>query len=233
MKMQWALLACLTLASCGALGGGDVSGNTGDDDNVLVSTVLQLSSSLFNRNQEAPPQFTATRASLAAAGINRPILVARVPQAGISVGLIEYHETRGAIVWRSLDGNTITTAGGLLRNTRGFGTDLHSLETMPLHQALRSREASEYSRVFRGLDGQSQVVATRLYCQLQPETRENIEVLGRSYPTLRYRETCHVADRPAPVFENTYWQGSDGTIWQSRQWAGPGLGYIDLERVNT
>jgi len=230
MKKQLALLAFLALASCATVG--DL-GSGGTEDNSALSAVRQIGSGIFNRGRgEAPSQFAATRTSLSAAGITRPVLVARLDAVGISVGLLEFQTPRDAIVWRSLDGNTITTAGGFLRNTRGFGTDLHSLETAPLQRALSGGGPAEYSRLFRELDGLDQIETHRLYCQLQPETRESVDVLGRAYDTRRYRETCRVEDRDAPVFENIYWQGRDGTIWQSRQWAGPDLGYIDLERVN-
>lgn len=227
MRLRIAILACLLLASCAGLGAGN-----GNEESTMITAVRQIGGGIFNRNHAVPEQFTATRASLLAAGINRPVLVARLPDVGISVGLLEFQTPRGAIVWRSLDGNTITTAMGLLRNTRGFGTDLHSLETAPLERAFGTGQASEYSRVFRALDGENQVVVTRLYCHLQPEARENIDVLGRAYDTMRYREICHVIDHDTPVFDNTYWQGRDGTIWKSRQWAGPQLGYVNLERVN-
>jgi Group 4 capsule polysaccharide lipoprotein gfcB, YjbF len=230
MKKQLALLAFLVLASCTTVG--DLGGGTAED-NPALAAVRQIGSGLFNRGRNAAsPQFTATRASLSEAGITRPVLVARLDAVGISVGLLEFQTPRDAIVWRSLDGNTITTAGGLLRNTRGFGTDLHSLETAPLQRALSGGGPVEYSRLFRGLDGLDQIETHRLYCQLQPETRENVDVLGRAYDTQRYVETCRVQGRNAPVFENTYWQGRGGTIWKSRQWAGPDLGYIDLERVD-
>jgi len=230
MKKQLALLAFLVLSSCATVEG---LGSGETEDSPMFSAVRQIGSGIFSRGRgEAPPQFTATRASLSAAGITRPVLVARLDAVGISVGLLEFQTPRDAIVWRSLDGNTITTAGGLLRNTRGFGTDLHSLETAPLQRALSNGGPAEYSRLFRGLDGLDQIETHRLYCQLQPETRETVDVLGRAYDTQRYVETCRVQDRDTPVFENTYWQGRGGTIWQSRQWAGPDLGYIDLQRVN-
>jgi len=230
MKKQLALLAFLVLSSCAAVGGFG-SGET--EDNPALSAVRQIGGGLFNRGRGAtPPQFTATRASLSAAGITRPVLVARLDAVGISVGLLEFQTPRDAIVWRSLDGNTITTAGGLLRNTRGFGTDLHSLETAPLQRALSEGRPAEYSRLFRALDGLDQIETRRFYCQLQPESRESVDVLGRTYDTQRYRETCRVQDRTDPIFENTYWQGRASTIWKSRQWAGPDLGYIDMERVN-
>ncbi|MCC5974673.1 MAG: YjbF family lipoprotein, partial [Rubellimicrobium sp.] len=30
--------------------------------------------------------------------------------------------------------------------------------------------------------------------------------------------------------ENTYWTAG-GIMWKSREWAGPGLGYLEMERL--
>ena len=220
MKRVLAVVALLALGACGQ----DAA------DGPYAAALQQLRGGLFNRG-EAPAQFTATRASLAQAGITAPVLVAQMPNAGISVGLLEYGSNRGVTIWRSLDGNTISTASGLIRNTRGFGTDVHSFETDAVVHALSRGQAAEYTRLFRALDGEGQLHAVRLYCTLSPEGRETVDVLGRSYETHRFRESCHAEDRETPVFTNTYWQGNSGEIWKSRQWAGPELGYADLERV--
>lgn len=221
MKRLLAGLALLTLAACGA-------GEGNSDYSVVFQT---LRAGIFNRNAEGPPQFSATRQTLIEAGITDPVLVARLPDAGISVGLIRFREVRGVEVWRSLDGNTISTAGGALRNTRGFGIDLHSLETQGLLEALANGQEADYARIYRALDGMGVEQAFRLYCHLVPGGRERVDVLGRGYDTVRFTESCHVADRPEPVFENIYWRGSGGIVWKSRQWAGPELGYAVLERV--
>ncbi len=218
------LLAVLSLLALGACG------QAANDDPYLAA-FQQFRSGLFNRGGDDPAPFSATRASLAEAGITQPVLVARMPEVGIAVGLLEYRTTRGVTIWRSLDGNTLSTASGLLRNTRGFGFDLHSLETDGVHHALSRGEAAEYSRLFRAVDGEGSLVVVRLYCALRPEGAERVDVLGRGYDTQRFSETCHVDGQQEPVFVNTYWRGRGGEIWKSRQWAGPELGYADLERV--
>ena len=221
MKRLFAILALLTLGACGG-------GSEGDP---YLTAFQQLRGGLFNRSAEGPAQFTATRAVLIEAGITRPVLVARLPQQGISVGLVEFRTRANVTIWQSLDGNTLTTAGGVLRNSRGFGVDLHSLETAPVERALALGEAADYARLFRAIDGEGALQSVRLYCRIAPQGAERVDVLGRGYDTVRFRETCTVADRAEPVFENDYWRGRDGAIWRSRQWAGPELGYADLERV--
>lgn len=218
------VLAILTLLALGACGQA-----TGDDP--YLAAFQQFRGGLFNRGAAETVGFTATRASLAEAGITQPVLVARLPDAGISVGLLEYRTTRGVTIWRSLDGNTLSTASGFLRNTRGFGTDLHSLETDALRDAMQRGGSGEYSRVFRALDGEGRLVAVRLYCSLTPAGAERVDVLGRAYDTQRFSETCRADGVRDPVFVNTYWRGRGGEIWKSRQWVGPELGYAELERV--
>lgn len=216
-----AVLSLLALGACGQA----------SNDDPFLAAFQQFRGGLFNRGAAASEPFSATRASLAEAGITQPVLVVRMPEAGISAGLLEYRTTRGVTIWRSLDGNTLSTASGLLRNTRGFGLDLHSLETDAVHHALSRGNAAEYSRLFRALDGEGALVAVRLYCALRPEGAERVDVLGRGYDTQRFSETCRAEGQVDPVFVNTYWRGRGGEIWKSRQWAGPELGYADLERV--
>lgn len=220
MKHILAGLALLTLTACS-------SGEQG----AFGAAFQQIRGSLFNRGADETAQFTATRASLRAAGIERPVLVVRAPDVDISVGLLEYEQTGGVTIWRSLDGNTVSTASGLLRNTRGFGTDLHSLDTAPAESALASGNDAEYSRVFRAVDGEGVLHRARLYCRLTQEGREQVDVLGQGYDSVRFRETCRADGVPNPIFENLYWRGVHGQIWKSRQWAGPDLGYMTLERV--
>lgn len=218
------VLAILSLLAVGACG-------QAASDDAYLSALQQFRGGLFNRNEAEPAAFSATRASLADAGITQPVLVARMPDAGIAVGLLEYRTTRGVTIWRSLDGNTLSTVAGLLRNTRGFGPDLHSLETDGLSHAMERGESAQYSRQFRALDGEGRLVAVRLYCSLTSDGAERVDVLGRGYDTHRFSETCRTDGRQTPVFVNTYWRGQGGEIWRSRQWAGPELGYAELERV--
>lgn len=221
MKRFPAVLCLLLVAACGA--------NSSDDP--FLNAISQIRTGLFNRAESGGTGFTATRASLQEAGITQPVLVARLPRHDISVGLLEHQTNRGVTVWRSLDGSTLSTAGGLLRNTRGFGQDLHSLETDPLAAALGSGDDAEYSRLFRALDGDGALLRARLYCRLIPVGQERIDVLGRAYDTWRFQETCEADGLDTPVFQNDYWLGAGGEIWRSRQWAGAELGYAELERV--
>ena len=224
MTRVLAAFLVLGLAACGQ----------GGAEGAYGAAFQQIRQGIFNRGgAEGPSQFTATRASLQAAGITRPVLVARLPEPGIHVGLVEFQTNRGVTVWRSLDGSTISTSGGILRNTRGFGTDLHSFETAMVEQAVSAAEPAEYGRVYRALDGENREVAVQLYCQFQPEGRERIDVLGRAYETSRFREACYVDGRAEAVFENLYWRGAHGEVWRSRQWAGPELGYGEFERITS
>ncbi|PIV75809.1 MAG: hypothetical protein COW55_03980 [Rhodobacteraceae bacterium CG17_big_fil_post_rev_8_21_14_2_50_65_11] len=221
MKRVFAAVCLLVLTACGQ----------GASDDPLVSAVNQIRSGLFNRDTGGSVAFTATRASLRESGITSPVMITRVPSRGIAVGLIQYQRNRGVTVWRSTDGGTISTANGVLLNTRGFGTDLHSLETAPLTAAFASGGDAEYSRLFRAVDGEGALQSARLYCRLVPLGPDRIDVLGRAYDTQHFRESCTADGGMDPLFENDFWRGSDGTIWKSRQWAGPELGFLELERV--
>lgn len=218
--MRFALLlgAALFLAACGQQG--------------TLGVALGQMRSLLASGETEVQGFTATRASLAEAGITAPIMVLRLPELEASAGFLRYQENRGVTVWRSLDGSLISTSGGVLLSTRGVGTDLHSIETAPVEQALAHGGDAHYSRLYRQLDGEGRIRAIRFYCQLTAMGAEQVAVLGRSYSTQRMVETCRSPDDAAHVtLQNTYWRGANGRIWKSRQWAGPQLGYAELEHV--
>ena len=221
MKRILAGLALLTVAACGS----------SSDGNTPYTTLEQVSRSLAARDTAEPDQFTATRASLTAAGIRRPVLVVRVPASNTSVGLIQHDDDRGLTIWRSIGDATVTTDGGVLRNTRGFGPDLHSLETGQVRRALAGGGANSYSRTYRAIDGEGVLRRARLHCEMAPMGPVRVEILGIAYDTVHFRETCH-APGGAVAFRNDYWRGGDGTIWKSRQWIGTVLGHATFERVS-
>lgn len=217
--MRYALLLGLTLilSACGEQG-------------TLGIAVNQLRA-LVSSQDGGEQGFTATRASLAQAGITADVMVLRLPQLGASAGFLRYQENRGVTVWRALDGALLSTSGGVLLSTRGVGTDLHSIETAPVEQALSRGGDAQYSRLYRQLDGEGRIRAIRFYCQLSAMGSEQVAVLGRLYNTRRLQETCSTNEIGHVTVENTYWQGSNGRIWKSRQWAGPQMGYAELEHV--
>lgn len=234
-RLAAALATCALLGAC--------SGGTGDLAREPASgmSVLRVAGQLgyaLRRGRAEPAPFTVTRAQLAAAGVTQPFLVARL-ESGVTAGLFPAAANRGHIVWATEDGITLTDRGGVLVATRGLGGDLLSAESEPLVLALAAGRGDRYRRVLRRLDGEGLIARQAYDCALSLGPAETVTVLGRAHATRRSTERCQPLNAPDPLagaataalpFTNDYWVG-DGTIWVSRQYVGPAVGSLLLERV--
>lgn len=228
-------LAAGALAAC--------SGGTGriEQEEAGGTSVVQVTGLLnqtLRRRRAEPEPFTVTREQLAAAGVTQPFLVARL-ESGLTAGLFPAASNRGYITWETQDGIALIGRGDVLAGTRGLGGDLLSAETEDVVQALAAGRSDRYRRVLRRLDGEGLILVQDYACDLVLGPSETVVVLGRAHGTRRSTETCRPVAEPDPEtpaayraepFVNTYNVG-DGTIWRSRQWVGPAVGHLVLERV--
>lgn len=187
---------------------------------------------------EAPASPEIDRALLARAGITERFLLVRL-ESGVTAGLTPIAANRGRLVWSTEDDVTITARGGIVAATRGLGGDLLSAGTEPLLLALAGGRGARYRRTLRRLDGLGRILVQPYDCTLTLGPMETVAVLGRAHATRRSTEECRpLADAPegtpanvAPEpFVNVYNVG-DGTIWTSRQYVGPAVGHLVMERV--
>lgn len=230
-----ALALAGTLAACSGGTGGIEQEEAGGASVVRVAGLL--GQTLRQRRAEPEP-FSLTREQLTAAGFAQPLLVARL-ESGVTAGLTPAASNRGFITWQTQDGIALIGRGDVLAGTRGLGADLLSAETEPVLLALAAGRSDRYRRTLRRLDGEGRILVQDYACELALGPAETVVVLGRAHPTRRSAETCRPLSEPSPEtppayraepFANTYNVG-DGTIWRSRQWVGPALGHIVLERV--
>ena len=182
---------------------------------------------------QQPAPFTATRASLAAAGFDQPLLVVTVPAKDEKAGLLRVATKGGTAVWRTTDATVgLRAEGGLLSGTAGFGDDLYSAETAPLRDALAAQGGS-YTRAMRHLDGAGGMLRGDADCRLASDGPARIEILGRAHEVTAFTERCTLArpDRQQQI-ENRFWvKPGSAFVWASEQWVHPALGSILLERV--
>nr|WP_260108846.1 YjbF family lipoprotein [Phaeobacter inhibens] len=62
-----------------------------------------------------------------------------------------------------------------------------------------------------------------------------IEIVELRYPTRHIEERCRPSQpgRGGEII-NDYWVDSrSGRVWQSRQWAGPNVGYLRIRQLTT
>lgn len=134
-------------------------------------------------------------------------------------------------VWRSQDGAQIATRNGIIINTRGLGGDVMSA-SVPVSRtgAGPSHSGAQVLQIRAGADTVWPAVLT---CDLVDMGPAPVEIVERTYATRLLRQNCEArANETTGVVVNDYWVDSGrGIVWQSRQWAGPQLGYVRLRRL--
>ena len=136
------------------------------------------------------------------------------------------HDPGEITVWRTENDETLTVRGGVLIATRAFGGDLLSAE---VQLASGGQGPASGARVMHVFTGDNQQVVLTLACDVSDLGPETIEIIGDRHATRHLRERCEGA---GGTVVNDYWVGAgNGPVWQSRQWAGPHIGYLSLRQI--
>jgi hypothetical protein len=223
MRIGLAFSAALLLAlpGCGT--------DTGEVAATRVLPAFLQASVAAVRRQDPPPPGTF----VAPPGLT-PALAATLP-ASVRFGTIErlgltaviqpVESARGVVTYSTADDRTLAFRDEMVIATRGIGNDLVAADA-PSLAAVRAG-AGEHGRSFWHLDGLLRPAPLRFACTLSVAGAETLSYLGRSYATRRVDETC---TGPSGRFVNQFWfQG--GTLRQSRQWLGEGLGVLAIRRL--
>lgn len=129
-------------------------------------------------------------------------------------------------VWRTGDDVSLSTRGGVLIATRGLGGDILSSAVVLRANAPGPAPGARVQHI-RALDNKE--VRLALACMVTDLGPAGIEIVGRRHATRHLRESC---EGGGGRIVNDYWVDSRaGLIWQSRQWAGPQIGYLRLRRL--
>jgi len=139
------------------------------------------------------------------------------------------------VVWRTDDNITLAMRNGVLIATRGLGGDILSVNAQVSGDAPGPTGGGEKTFHIRTLDNKERHLS--LVCDLTDLGPETIEIVGTRHATHRLRETCEGgtaagdADRSGRV-TNDYWVDTRARlVWQSRQWAGPEIGYLRVRQL--
>ncbi|MGV6849297.1 MAG: YjbF family lipoprotein [Marinibacterium sp.] len=188
--------------------------------------------------ETAPEPVPLTRAVLDT--IDGEFIEAMVEKTGSRAFLYISGERRGAragdeggrlLVWRTENAVSLTTRDGVLTATRGLGNDMISGTSGAIRASLAARAPGQGARlqIYSALDNKA--VRLDLACEIADLGRETITIVERRHVTDHFRETCEAA-AGGGVVVNEYWIDSAGPIvWQSRQWAGPYIGYVQIRQV--
>ncbi|MCH2076133.1 MAG: YjbF family lipoprotein [Rhodobacteraceae bacterium] len=212
------ILASVMLASCGTQEGPGTAGL------------------IFERLKGAPEpsRFSPSRAELAAAGVNQPLLrvVTQVPVTQ-SAGYILRGQANGAQFYGANDGSELQVRAGLIQSTVGFVGDLDGTNITAPARAIATGQG-RYSRVLRHRRSEGKLFETQINCTVTRVGAEQVVILGRSHNTTRVAESCRAANEdPAGrtlAFENTFWL-ENGAVRASEQWVSYETGTLRLEQV--
>lgn len=215
-----AMLAACVVAGCS---GGVQSPARGTE---LVNAV----GSVFQARRQQQDRPVLTRAVLD--GLDGAFLEATVEDTGnlayMFVNADRQDSYPGRVrVWRTEDNVTLTTRQGVLIQTRGLGGDVLATDVDVRAGVLGPASGGERRMQIRALDNRS--VSLVGACSLTDLGPSQITIVERVHPTRHIRETCEF---PNGAIQNDFWTDSSAdVIWQSRQWAGPSIGYITLRQL--
>lgn len=180
---------------------------------------------LRNSGPSPDPRNGLTRAALKEAG--KPVLYVALPKRK-AASLLRLSGRNGPVqTWQTPDAISLSFDEGILTATRGLGFDLMSAQTTETRRMLEGAEKTDaYPRLHGYLDGEHRHRFRSYLCQRGDARRETLTLVGATREVTRITESCTA---PGVAFTNLYWLGDDGVIWKSRQWAGPGTGFVETE----
>ena len=128
-------------------------------------------------------------------------------------------------VWRTEDNVTLAMRNGVLIATRGMGGDVISSAVHVTGDRPGPSQGGQRVQHIKALDNKA--VPLPMTCTLTDLGPATIEIVERRHATRHLRESC-VTD--GGTITNDYWTGG-GLVWQSRQWAGPYIGYLKIRQL--
>lgn len=132
-------------------------------------------------------------------------------------------------VWRTQDNVSLALRQGMVTATRGLGGGLLSASVPAAAGQAGPVRGGARTYVLRD-KGNGQTRLT-LACSLHDLGPEPVKIVELTHPTRRLQERCEGA---GGVVVNDYWIDSrpgHSQVWQSRQWAGPEVGYIRIRQL--
>jgi len=168
---------------------------------------------------------TVTRQIIESAGI--PLLFIE-KESGQNGTLALYPGSSIVETWLGADGATVSLNNGELVATRGLGNDLMG-SIVPRATTLKERLGNPYTKTMRFLTADDQNDDLSLECTVrQFHKSEQIIIFEKIHEVLKYFETCTNKNY---VFENLFWQNSEGLTMMSKQFHSLSVGQLLIMRL--
>lgn len=183
------------------------------------------------RGPEIEPSVLPARTPQWIAALQSPTLEVTLERSG-QVALLSPFSDRldssvGAVrIWRAEDESQIVLRDGVLIATRGLGHDIGSTSSKTMIAALSAREPLQGLYQLYLVTGDNGTEVLNLMCRTDEVGPEIVDIGALGYETRHVRANC-ASGFGDITFD--FWVSQQGqTVWQSRQWAGPELGYMRL-----
>ncbi|WP_319825137.1 YjbF family lipoprotein [Thalassovita sp.] len=191
----------------------------------LIAPLLLLTACSAGQGELVSPAQLVTRQQLEQ--VRTPLLFAQLESAQTYATMVPAGKNGDVVTWQSGDHRALSLQQGVVVATRGLGDDLMGSDADGVVAMLHGRATGqEYTRVHSYLDGEYQPKFQSFRCRQDAATVQNLEIVKEIHVVTRIEESCF---SPDGGMANTYWVGSDGTVWKSRQWISPVLGYMETE----
>ncbi|WP_405401585.1 YjbF family lipoprotein [Paracoccus sp. Ld10] len=214
MQMR-AILAGAAVAALSACG------NTGADEtgasplSVLAQTATQA---ITARGTAGPttPAPSPQQAAAEALRVNQGPLIQATFESPARTQVLALTGTNGAMrTYMTPDEQAVILRGGMLIGTRGLGRDL-SVAEPGTESLIRAGQSGRGTRVMRYLSGDGLERPLQFSCTTAPGPNPGVIL-----------ESC---EGHGTTFQNNYLV-QNGQIPVSRQWIGPGMGYVTIQTL--
>ncbi|KIC49675.1 YjbF family lipoprotein [Tateyamaria sp. ANG-S1] len=221
MKRLTSLALCAVLLVAGCSGGTDEQNTQASKFRTLFDAYRE------SRQAEAQPAPQLTPALIASLTV--PALEVTIENRDASAFLVPFSDRRDAgpgtlRTWRSANDVQITLRSGVIAATRGTAYDIGSVDADTAVKAIQQRTPISGKHTLYVKNGNNGIDEIPLDCEMRTAGNEDLVIVGRSFPVVHLQENC-TGWKGVVAFD--YWvDRRDSTVWQTRQWSGPELGYV-------
>ena len=169
-----------------------------------------------------PPRFAALVADTSV-----PLLVVTIESSKQGGRLLLENSVNDVETWLSADMSALMIQNGIIRGTRGVGSELFASDISEPMNLILSRNTGYSDRFTSNLGGDDRIRTRTYRCLVETKGSDVINLEIGRVATRVMTEDCKSMDQS---FTNTYWVSSTtGAIVQSRQWAGDDVGYMIIQ----
>ena len=202
-----------------ALAAGCSSRNTPDEGPTVLSSARGMVGQIVSARRAAAPAPPADPGAMAAEALAvnpGPLIMAGLEQMGTTQVLAMTGENGGMRTYMTPNEQAVILRGGMLVGTRGLGHDMSATDASQSAALIRAGQSGQARRTLRYYAADGTERPLPFTCTIGPGPKAGVTI-----------ESC---EGNGISFQNNY-AVSGGAISVSRQWGGPGLGYLTIQTL--